>query len=87
MPRTKGAVEIDLDVDVPEKVPGALRAMADYLEGTAEAYFESTGELESAWQEQGAGRVWTHFAKRMERLASSLRKAADGAEDDIRKYV
>lgn len=42
---------LDLDVDSPEKVARILR-------NAAESYYESASELESAWQDRGAGRPW-----------------------------
>jgi hypothetical protein len=64
---------LDLDVDTPEKVAQVLRA-------AAERFYESEGELQSAWQDRNAGRVWREFAKILER-------AADQCERAVSKYV
>ena len=57
---------MDLDVASPDKVAAVLRAAAD-------AYYESASELESAWQDPGAGKPW-------EKLARILESAANRAE-------
>ena len=57
----------DLDVDAPEKAPNALRAAAD-------RYYESTGELQSSWGDPQAGKIWTKFARILERAADSVDK-------------
>jgi hypothetical protein len=58
----------DLDVDVPEKVPAVLRAVA-------QRYYESAADLQAAWQDKHAGRVWREFAQILERAAASCDRA------------
>ena len=50
--------------------------MPNVLRAAAEAYYESASELESAWQDRGAGRPW-------EIIARILEKAADKIEEEI----
>jgi len=57
--------DLDLNVDTPEKVATILRAAADQ-------YRESTIELQSAWQDKNAGRVWSRIATRIERCAAAV---------------
>lgn len=59
---------LDLDVDAPDKVASILRA-------AAEAYYESSGELEAAWQDREAGRPWTKIARILERAADQIERA------------
>ena len=59
--------KMDLDVDSPEKVAVVLRRAAD-------AYYESASELESAWQDRGAGKPWTKLARILERAADQAEK-------------
>jgi hypothetical protein len=59
---------LDLDVDSPEKVPGVLRAIAN-------KYYESVIELQSAWQDKNAGKIWEDYARILERAANSCEKA------------
>lgn len=59
---------LDLDVDSPEKVARILR-------DAAESYYESASELESAWQDSGAGRPWEKIAKILEAAADRVDKA------------
>jgi hypothetical protein len=63
-------MSLDLDVDSPEKVPQVLRRAAD-------RFRESTGELQSAWQDEHAGKVWTAIATILDRAASSCEKAIE----------
>ena len=58
---------LDLDVDSPEKLPGILRL-------AAQRFYESAGELEAAWQDKNAGKVWTRFARILERSADSCER-------------
>jgi len=64
--------DLDLDVDAPEKVADVLRRAADQ-------YRESQSELQSAWQDKEAGRIWLHIAK-------ALDAAALKVEQSINKY-
>ena len=59
--------DLDLDVDTPENVPGVLRA-------AAQEYLESELELEGAWQDKQAGKVWAKIAKILERAADQIDK-------------
>jgi hypothetical protein len=61
---------LDLDVDDPGKVAGVLRRAAD-------RFHESASELESAWQNPKAGRVWSHIARILESAASKADKAVE----------
>ncbi len=61
------ARNLDLDVDAPDKVSQILRNAAD-------AYYESAGELESAWQDPGAGKPWEQIAKILESAARAIDK-------------
>jgi hypothetical protein len=61
-------MNLDLDVDCPEKVPQVLRRAAD-------RFRESTGELQSAWQDEHAGKVWTAIATVLDRAAGSCETA------------
>jgi acyl-CoA reductase-like NAD-dependent aldehyde dehydrogenase len=56
--------DLDLDVDTPEKV-------AEVLRRAAQRFNESASELESAWQDRNAGKVWVKFAEILERAAKS----------------
>ena len=58
---------LDLDVDSPDKVK-------EVLQRAAQAYYESAGELESAWQDKSAGRPWLFIARQFEALADKLGK-------------
>ncbi len=60
--------KLNLDVDAPDKVARVLRA-------AAQEYYESAGELESAWGDKGAGRPWVKIAKILERAADSIDNA------------
>ncbi len=60
---------LDLDAGAPDEVPRILRT-------AAQRYYESASELESAWQDKGAGRPWRIIAKVLE-------QAADRIEDKI----
>lgn len=64
---------MDLDVATPEEVPGVLRR-------AAEVFSQSENDLQAAWTDENAGRVWREFAKIMERAAKSCEIA-------IKKYV
>lgn len=59
---------MDLDVATPTQVAQVLRAAAD-------KFNESMGELQSAWQDEQAGRVWGEFAKILNRAADQADKA------------
>jgi len=59
--------KMDLDVDSPEKVAAVLRR-------AAEAYSESASELESQWQDPGAGKPWAKLARILERAADQAEK-------------
>ena len=58
----------DLDVHSPHLVPAVLRKAAD-------AYRAATLDLQSTWQDESAGRVWTELAKILDRAADSADKA------------
>lgn len=60
-------VNLDLDVDCPEKVARVLRA-------AAEKFFEAHSELQSAWQDKSAGAAWAKIARILERAAASCEK-------------
>lgn len=64
--------ESDLGVDAPNKVEHVLRV-------TADLYRQSAMDLALSWQEKNAGRIWTDFARILE-------KAADHCEKTRQKY-
>lgn len=58
--------ETDLaEAQAPDQVAYILR-------NAAQAYRESQGDLQAAWQDPAAGRVWPKIAKRLEKLADEL---------------
>jgi hypothetical protein len=59
--------DMNLDVDAPDEVSDVLRTAAD-------KYYESAGELESSWQDKGAGRPWEIIAKILEHAADQIDK-------------
>lgn len=59
--------KLDLDVDDPRKVEKVLSR-------AAQAYYDSAGELESAWQDPDAGRPWAELAKILDRAVASIEK-------------
>jgi hypothetical protein len=59
--------DLDLDVDHPDKVARILR-------NAAATYYEAASELESAWQDPGAGRPWEKIAKILESAADKVDK-------------
>lgn len=61
---------LDLDVAVPDQLANVLRR-------AAENFNQSYSELQSAWQDQQAGRVWAEFAKILERAAGQCDRACD----------
>ena len=63
-------MNLDLDVDVPEKVAPVLRA-------AAQRFRESTSELQSAWQDPQAGKIWTALAVVLDRAADSVDRRLD----------
>ena len=54
----------DLDQATPEDIARVLR-------NAAQRFYEARGELQSAWQDKQAGRVWSKLAKILERAAAS----------------
>jgi hypothetical protein len=58
----------DLNVANPE-------ALARVLREAAQAFNESRGELQAAWQDDSAGRVWAELARVLERAADQSDKA------------
>jgi len=58
----------NLDVEAPEQVAVVLETVASF-------YRESTSELQSAWQDPNAGKVWSDIATILDRAAASCRKA------------
>jgi hypothetical protein len=56
---------LSLDVDAPDEVPHVLRK-------AAEIFYESASELESAWQDKGAGKPWSKIARKLERTADEI---------------
>jgi hypothetical protein len=57
----------NLDVDSPEKVLVVLR-------DAAQSFYESAGELESAWQDKNAGKPWILIAKELERASDNIER-------------
>lgn len=58
---------IDLDVATPEEVPKVLRE-------AVEKFYDSVGELESAWQDKKAGKVWGKIAAILDTTADKIEK-------------
>jgi hypothetical protein len=58
------------DVATPEEVPVVLETVANH-------YRESVGELQGAWQDANAGKIWGDFAAVLDRAARSCRKALE----------
>lgn len=54
---------LDLDITTP-------KALAAILRNAADKYYESATELESAWQDKNAGKIWERYAKELERAAT-----------------
>jgi hypothetical protein len=63
--------KLSLDVDSPEQVANVLRH-------AAQEFRESASELESAWQDRGAGRPWDKIAKILDRAADKCDDAITG---------
>lgn len=59
---------LDLDVATPEEVSAILRR-------AAQQFYETRGELQSAWSDEHAGRVWSEFGKILDRAADACDKA------------
>lgn len=57
------------DPATPEDIPQIMRNAAQKMR-------EQTGELQSAWQDAGAGRVWTSIAKELEKSADRIARIA-----------
>lgn len=61
--------KLDLsNVSSPDEVPEILRA-------AAQEYYDAESELQTAWQDRNAGKIWGDFARILERAAASM----DGA--------
>jgi len=65
--RTTGITTMSLDVDAPDHVSAVLNR-------AAQAYYESAGELSSAWQDPQAGKVWEKIALILEKAANQIDK-------------
>jgi hypothetical protein len=59
--------EMDLDVDVPDKVAGVLTAAAT-------AYQVSAVELSAAWQDHQTPKIWTAIASELDLAAWKIEK-------------
>jgi hypothetical protein len=46
----------------------------DLLRKSAAQYYESAGELESAWQDPHAGKIWEFSAREFESVAAKIEK-------------
>lgn len=60
--------DLNLDVASPEELPNVLRL-------AAQKFCEAHSELEGAWQDPNAGKVWSAFARILERAAASCDRA------------
>jgi len=60
-------MDLDLDVDSPDKVAPVLRR-------AAEAFYEAHGELSAAWQDEHAGREWSKIAGILEQAADKIER-------------
>jgi hypothetical protein len=58
--------DMNLDVDAPDRVPKVLRR-------AAEAFFESAGELDAAWQDK-SGDIWAKIAQVLESAAVKIER-------------
>jgi hypothetical protein len=58
----------NLDCDTPDDVPTVLESVAQH-------YRQSAAELQSAWTDPSAGKIWADFARILDRAAESCRKA------------
>jgi hypothetical protein len=58
---------LDLDVSTPEEVPDILRR-------AAERFHESHSELQAAWQDKNAGKVWASIANILDRAAAQCER-------------
>lgn len=56
------------DIADPSDVPQVLRLAAD-------RWNESVGELQAAWGDKQAGKIWGDFARILERAADQCEKA------------
>lgn len=59
------ASRFDLDVSSPDKVAAVLR-------NTAQRYYEDALELQTAWQDPSAGRIWSKIARVLEQAADRI---------------
>lgn len=69
-------LDIDFDVESPDQVPDRLDELANALSRIADTYRESQSELQSAWQDSGAGACWPRIASRIDIIARSISRAA-----------
>jgi hypothetical protein len=53
------------DPAAPDGIPDVLRTAADKMR-------EATTELQGAWQDKSAGKVWERIAKELERCATRV---------------
>lgn len=58
---------LDLDVDSPEKVARVLRDAADQ-------YRNDARKLDSAWQDNNAGKPWRRIAQSFDRMATTIER-------------
>lgn len=61
-------MDLDLNQDAPDKIPGVLYKAAD-------AYNESAEDLSASWQDKNAGRPWRIIAKIMVAAAEKIERA------------
>lgn len=59
----------DLDQAAPEDIAKVLR-------NAAQKFSESQSDLQAAWGDPQAGRIWVKFAKILERAAASCEREA-----------
>jgi hypothetical protein len=66
-------IDLDLNIDAPEELAPILRAAADQ-------YRVFRADLQATCEDPKAGRVWSEFARILER-------AAESADRAVAKYV
>jgi len=50
------------------------KRVCDLLRKAAQLYYDSAGELESAWQDESAGKPWIRIGRDFEALAERIEK-------------
>jgi hypothetical protein len=70
----------DLSVPIsPDGVPAILRE-------AAQEFYEAQGELESAWQDEGAGQDWGYLARILENAADEADAVIAGEAEALERW-